>query len=190
MAYDFLQSIMKIPDPGRMFLAFWPDQAVRERIAQVVDRRLAKTGRPVVPDNLHLTLVFLGLVETAQLQQLLTDIGGLVPEPMELVFDRLGWWPDSRVLWLAPNRIPGSLTELVEKLKASVNECGIPVDKRPFRAHITLVRKVRQLPSLPEIEPVQWHAHKWVLVRSNTRPEGVRYTPVWTSGDGLITEQD
>ncbi len=185
MAFDFFQTQMKLPDPGRMFLAYWPNQPVRERITQLIDHRLARVGRPVAPDNLHLTLVFLGQVNAIQLQQLLPVIDGLESEPIELVFDRLGWWPDSRVLWLAPNSIPEQLEDLVSELRTSVNECGIEVDKRPYRAHMTLVRKVRQLPSLPEITPVTWRVHKWVLVRSDTRPEGVRYTPVWTQGDGL-----
>jgi RNA 2',3'-cyclic 3'-phosphodiesterase len=44
---------------GRYFFALWPDRQVREALS-TLSRSLSAGGRPHHPDDLHMTLVFLG----------------------------------------------------------------------------------------------------------------------------------
>ncbi|WP_458527413.1 2'-5' RNA ligase family protein, partial [Onishia taeanensis] len=55
----------------RLFLALWPDPAVREALSSTAGQaHLACRGRPVAPEQLHLTLAFLGQVPTERLSAL------------------------------------------------------------------------------------------------------------------------
>jgi 2'-5' RNA ligase len=50
---------------ARLFFALWPDDAVRARLTGVVDSlRRTVSGKWVKPDNLHITLAFLGDIES------------------------------------------------------------------------------------------------------------------------------
>ena len=60
------------PQPKlRLFFACWPDAALQEQLAQL-GRQLQRQcgGKPSRRENLHLTLVFLGDVDSADLPQL------------------------------------------------------------------------------------------------------------------------
>jgi len=46
----------------------------------------------------------------------------------------------------------------------------------PFRAHVTLARKVTQAPVLKAMPPFGWSAHSFNLVRSDTRGTHPVYT--------------
>ena len=82
---------------------------------------------------------------------------------------------------MAPSSTPGELEALAGELAGIAAQCGIRVDDRPYRAHMTLLRKVRKSPHLPVITPVHWPVSKFTLIESVNTPDGVKYEPVWTS---------
>lgn len=165
----------------RLFLALWPDAALRERIEQTLFPSLpAAAGRPVPAGNLHLTLVFLGAIAGDRLVCIEDAAAGARAEPFELVLDRLGWWRQSQVLWLGARETPPVLDALVGALRNGLVACGFTPESRPFRAHMTLIRKVRRRPPLPHCEPLRWRPDALVLIESTTIPGGVRYTRLAT----------
>jgi 2'-5' RNA ligase len=52
---------------------------------------------------------------------------------------------------------------------------GFQTEQRPFKAHLTLARKVRRPPADAVFEPLAWPAHEFSLVESTTDPAGSRY---------------
>jgi len=61
---------------------------------------------------------------------------------------------------------------------------GIDFDKRPYKPHITLLRKADCRKATdsesgnkknPALEPIRWPARDFVLVKSSLRPDGARY---------------
>jgi 2'-5' RNA ligase len=52
---------------------------------------------------------------------------------------------------------------------------GLERDTKPFRAHLTLARKVRRLPAVGAPQPVSWTVADFVLAESETDPAGPRY---------------
>ncbi len=161
----------------RLFLALWPDDALRERIERTILPALpVRAGRAVPGENLHLTLVFLGDVPERQLGCVEDAAAGARAEPFELVLDRLSWWRQSQVLWLGARETPPALAALVGALRERLAACGLALESRPFRAHMTLLRKVRRRPSLPHGEPLHWRPDSHALIESTPVPGGVRYT--------------
>lgn len=131
-------------------------------------------------ENLHLTLLFLGSVDVTQQRCLEAAAATYEGASFELRLDHLGSFPRARVAWLGAQAMPESLLGLVRHLERAAGRCGIPVDRRPFRAHLTLARKISRPVSAPVSPPLAWHIGAFSLLASDTRAEGVEYRLVET----------
>lgn len=159
----------------RLFLALWPEREVRQRLQRVA---VAAAGRRHTPAaRLHLTLVFLGATPVERRRSYEHALTGLTVPALELVLDRLGYWPRAGVLWLGPSQPLTPLTALVEELNRRLAACGFEPERRPFRAHVTLARHFRgPAPTDSRIDPpVRWHCDRVALVASRPAPQGSRY---------------
>jgi 2'-5' RNA ligase len=133
---------------------------------------LALGGRPVAVECLHLTLAFLGHQPRARLEELQLLAAGIEQGPFELHLDRLG---GSRgTLWLEPSQMPAALPVLAGDLQQRLLAAGIPLDTRPFRAHLTLLRHAGARPREAHPDFV-WPVERFVLYVSENIPRGVRY---------------
>lgn len=160
----------------RLFFALWPNESLRDRLHALTPRALAPgSGRHVRRDNLHITLVFLGSVDLKTRECVENVASALDCESFTLSLDELGYWPKPRILWVGASRLPEQLRRLVETLNEQLIACGPNPEKRPYRAHMTLARKVKKHPRADAIAPIDWHVDHFVLVESHTRPNGVSY---------------
>ena len=170
----------------RLFFALWPDESVRSMLAEVAARLPRGAGRQVPVANLHITLEFIGSVDEAT-RACLEEAASLVTvEPFELVLSRFGYWPQSRIIWFGPHHLPPELLALAFKLRESAGECGIAPETRPYRPHVSLVRKVSRQPKWPEVEPIEWPVSEFVLCQSVTTDKGPCYEVLqcWPLGSG------
>jgi 2'-5' RNA ligase len=159
-----------VPDLRRLFLALWPDEAVRRDLIQVREWLEGFNGLPMHPEDLHVTLVFLGAVAAQRQACVEATADAIRARPFELSVDRFGFWPRPRILWCGPGETPDALGQLVRDLQKGLEGCGFQPERRPFAAHVTLARKAREIPC-PELErPVLWPVREFVLVAS--RPGG------------------
>jgi 2'-5' RNA ligase len=159
----------------RLFFALWPDDEVRKQLGKIQrEAKLQHRGRAVQLDNLHITLAFIGHVPTADLPCLEKMAERIRFTPFTLQLDHLGWFSRARVLWLGAHEVPDALQDLATKVNEGVAACGFDIDERPFKAHLTLMRKVSHLRDF-EIKPVAWSIDSFCLVQSHTYPEGVQY---------------
>ncbi len=159
----------------RLFLALWPDEEVRAALAALAREALGKSGRRVPAENLHLTLIFLGACDPALRARLEEAATALRGEPFVLRLERLGHWPGPRVLWSAPAEVPEALRRLAADLHGAAGGAGLSLERRPFRAHVTLARKVGGRHRERPHRPIEWPVGEFRLVASETRPEGARY---------------
>jgi len=169
------------PAARRLFFALWPDTALRSAAAMRVAALVPPgQGRPQRPDQLHLTLVFLGSVPEQRLECVRTVAAGATGTPITVALDRLEHWRRPRVLCLTPSAVPMPLASLVEQLRCSLAGQQLPTESRPYRPHLTLARKVARFEGPTDVEPLLWRAESITLVESKTDRKGSRYEPLAT----------
>lgn len=162
---------------ARVFFALWPDAGTRGRLAQAAQRLQATCGgRILKPDNIHLTLVFLGDVDRTRLDALRAAAAGATAPRHTLLLDRFGWFRRNRVAWAGPAQMPPALPQLVHRLEQVLRQECFSFDARAFEAHITLARRAdcKEVPTLPE--PIPWPVSEFVLVESELGERGSTYT--------------
>ena len=135
-------------------------------------------GRHTREDSIHLTLAFVGDVDSARLAELLAPPATLIVTRFKLTLDRWGCWPRNGIAWMAPSSVPDPLRELTAGMDAWLRYAGFELDVRPFSPHVTLVRKAKCAP-LPNLIPrIEWQVEDFVLVRSALEPDGSRYETI------------
>ena len=163
------------PEPN-YFLALWPDSAlsrvIHERIPSWTEAMGGRVRTTTHAGDLHLTLVFLGALSHEERKQAVSVARELAGPGFTLRLDRLGVFPRSRTLWVAPSRVPRALTGLVGRLQDGLERARLPVPGRsPFVPHLTIARLTQ--PSSREsrgIEAIDWPVHDFCLACSRPGP--------------------
>ena len=164
------------PRTQRLFFALWPDEDIREHLYALADEALPRGGgRRVRAENLHLTLAFLGSVEAKMRRCVERAASDIRVRRFTLIFERVGCWQRTGVMWVGPLQQPEGLVFLVDALKSALAGCGMPAEKRAYRAHLTLARKVRRCRRGHAIVPLAWGINRFCLVASRTHAAGARY---------------
>lgn len=162
-------------DTIRCFFALWPDDEVRGQLAQLGKDYLPKQARPMRPDNLHITLAFLGNIPPGSLDCFDKAASGISFSPFELIINELGYFPRPRVFWAGATETPEVLKTLYQDLNDAVQACGFEPDNRPFVPHVTLARHCPFVRPPALATTITWPVNRFVLVQSHTYPEGVEY---------------
>jgi len=164
------------PKPKRLFLALWPNAAEQSQLHAIAQHHcLSNKARPVAANKLHLTLSFLGVVESEKELCVRRVAAEVDWEPIELEFDRLGWFAHPKVLWAGCSTVPVELKSLAGRLQAELSGCGIKSERRQFQPHITLARKQDRPPTHEQIEPLVCRFDRLSLVESRLDSEGASY---------------
>ena len=158
----------------RLFFALWPPRAAAEALhAWALRAGGATGGRATRAAAIHLTLAFLGEIE----ERLVPQLRGLSAdgECHSLPIEHARYWVRNRIVSVGPKETPAPLQALVKRLAGQLAERNFTTEKRPFAAHVTLIRKARRPAELPELPQVDWPVQEFVLVRSRLLAEGPRY---------------
>lgn len=159
----------------RLFFALWPSEEVRSGLAEVMASLHVRCAKPVPAENLHITLLFLGSVTTQTRTCAEAIAEGIAGHPFELSLDQIGLWPQSGILWLGARELPESLAALARDLRHGIAGCGIDLDARPFKPHVTLLRKALLVRRERPLGAVAWHVDDFVLVESKTTRDDSHY---------------
>lgn len=170
----------------RLFLALYPTLAERQRLLATVAEQapglLIDQVRPVPVENLHMTLVFLGnLAEPAR--TCVEQVAATINSPaITVTLDRLGYWPRKRMLWAIPDpaAVPEALSHLVAVLYDGLAACDVALERRDYRPHVTLARRLAHAPRCGHFPEVEWRFGQFVLMESVSTPAGVRYPVLHT----------
>ncbi len=159
----------------RFFFALWPDSHLRSHINRLACELPGQDGKRHHPDDLHLTLAFLGSV-TSEQRACIEQVGDeICMEPFTLYLDRIDCWLQPRILYLGVNKIPAPLALLVQQLQLGLAGCGFKPEKRPFKPHVTLVRKMKQKQVFNLDSPLEWPVREFVLAGSSLGESPPRY---------------
>ncbi len=161
---------------SRLFFALWPDPSLRDRLATWARDHAPEGGRPVPPNNLHLTLAFLGTLPEERLDAVHAAGATVCAAPVSLVLARVEHWARPRLLCAVPEAGNEACAALVGSLRNALATHRLPVESRPFQPHVTLVRKVRKPLMDCDFRPAQtWACDRLALVISESTRAGVRY---------------
>jgi len=131
----------------RCFIAIdLPDQ-ILSKLAQKTSeykKKLPPVVRWVKPENIHLTLKFLGEITPQEVKsiELQLDAIGSKHTPFDLTFSENGVFPNwnrPRILWVGLIHTD-ALFSLVDEIETELQSIGIPPENRPFSPHITIGR--------------------------------------------------
>ena len=150
----------------RLFLALWPDPAIRHALRERRDAWTWPRGAsPVHADKLHVTLHFLGEVPSERVPELRQ--GFAVPfTPFTLSIGLPKLWPHG-IAVLEPHTEPPALLELHAKLSNALVALGLQPEARAYRPHVTLARRASHAVVPPESAPLTWQVDGYALVESN-----------------------
>lgn len=143
----------------RLFFALWPPQETAralERWAQALE------GRHSTRDKIHLTLAYLG---EADAQKAASAGGRVQAAPFRMTLEEASYWSHNEIVWAGPRHVPAEMTRLVQALQLELYKEGFILERRPFAAHVTLVRKAPAQP-LPALRPIEWPVRELALVAS------------------------
>jgi len=174
-----------------MFLALDLPEDARDRLAHWRDEILAGRGdlRPVRPEALHVTLVFLGWQDESAAERIAEAAFGALPEgpSPRLVATRVRPVPPKRIRLFALDLDDegGRATALQEAISDALEAGGwYRPEKRPFWPHVTLARVKRgehraaPPPERPAPPAEAFDAGMVTLYRSTLRPQGALYEPL------------
>jgi 2'-5' RNA ligase len=154
----------------RHFLALVPDVATRDVLARLP---VPDGARSVHPDDLHLTLAFLGSLDEAGEARALAVAAGAVAAgaargPVTVRLHRLEVWPVPGILCaaIAAEEGPDPVALLAAAVAAALADSGFPPPREVFHSHVTLARKVPRAAAgiAPLPAPVSWVATGLVLL--------------------------
>jgi RNA 2',3'-cyclic 3'-phosphodiesterase len=183
-----------------MFLALDLPEAARERLIDWRDAILdgRRDVRPVRPEALHVTLVFLGWQDEAAAERIAEAAFGALPAgpPPRLTATGVRSVPprNARLFALDLDDEDGRATALQAAMSDALAAGGwYRPEKRPFWPHVTLARvkrgerRVAPPPDRPAPPAEAFDAGVVTLYRSTLRPQGAIYEPLarTVAGDAL-----
>ncbi len=158
----------------RLFFALWPDE---QTLAQLIaaQRLIPNLGRAVTPANMHLTLNFLGEINSTDSLKIREAASNISLQPFELEFGIFGYFSKPEILWLGPRAIPDELI-LLQKRIAKISTARLQTSREKFKPHISLYRRYPPTAfEYPAIEPFAWRVDSFSLVESHRLKDGVQY---------------
>jgi 2'-5' RNA ligase len=163
----------------RLFFALWPGEPLRTALAPGIQAlQPTGVGRAQRPDQWHVTLEFLGSVPASRVAAAREAAMRVQAGPCDLRLDAVEFWRRPEVLCLVAREVPPPLADLVAQLRSALAAQGFEPETRPFRAHVTLARKVTQPVATAPFEPLCWPVAEFALVESITDRSGSIYTPL------------
>jgi len=178
----------------RLFVAVDLSEEARAAMAAVQTRIAAALAggsaslKWVRPEQLHLTLVFLGNVAEARVPAVVEAAGRDVgAAPFDMVLDGVGAFPPRgapRVLWAGVTEGAAELAAVQRELVTRVTAVGLVVDTRPFHPHLTLGRwrqssprdRTRACATGPPNAMARVRVRRTTLYESRLSPSGPTYT--------------
>ena len=178
----------------RLFIAIELPTEIKDSLARL-QQEFKKTGADVKwvePQNIHLTLKFIGETEEDKLREIIQSLketaGGKPAFKMRIA--SCGAFPkisSPRVIWASLDKGDKETKEIAQELENRLVMHGIPKEERDFSSHITigrtrsglnrdkLVSCLNTLAGKPEEETKEFTISKITLFKSTLTPKGPIY---------------
>ena len=177
----------------RLFVGISPPDDIRDAICAFINTLKAHDRgalRFVPPDNIHLTIKFIGETDERRIPDIEDALSQIQISPFTLTAYGAGGFPeispdthDTRILWTGIRR-SAPLTTLAEMTERALETKDFPRDTRSYIPHFTIARArgticdevIRCVQDNKDTVFGQFDADAIYLYKSESAPEGVRYT--------------
>jgi len=106
-------------------------------------RSRSENGRFSSPENMHLTLAFLGECDSRQTTSIIAAMETVHFEPFSISIERIGRFRrNGGDIWWAGVQSSNTLIRLHKDLSEKLIDAGFTLDERKYNPHITLGREV------------------------------------------------
>ena len=177
----------------RSFLAFELPEPIRKIVTRVSEeiRKSALDVRWVRPEFIHLTVVFMGDIQSEQISSMGDPLKAVCSNhaPFRISLKPMGCFPNTRnprVIWLGIDGDIERMSQFRDDLQQALSPFGIKEEERAFRPHLTLGRFKKPGKRQTELEQFletyrdlaspSCTLGELVLFRSDLKPGGAVYT--------------
>ena len=122
----------------RLFIAINLNDEIKDALMDIQDtmRNYGVRGKETTPENMHLTLAFIG--EYDDPKRVKEVVESIEIRPFEIKLSGIGAYGD---LWWVGTENSAPLMAISRRLRRALAEAGIPFDKKKFSPHITIIRR-------------------------------------------------
>ena len=182
----------------RVFIAFELPSPIVQNL-ETLTRELKQDGlklRWVKPNNIHLTLKFLGEVpqqDIAAIEAAMSRVSGVAaPSALRFALQGMGVFPNMRrprVLWVGIGGDLEALDRLFKAVDAHLADAGFAAEQRAFKPHLTLARipdrekswgsphqLLQAIENRGKFVSDPFECRQLTLFKSDLRPTGAQYT--------------
>jgi len=177
----------------RTFIAIELPQGIKDSLSRLQEELKATEAdvKWVAPENIHLTLKFLGEIDDKKLEKITKIIDDAAKEKnkFQIRISSLGTFPKidfPRVIWVGVDIGDKETKAIAEELEEKIAKIGIPKENRPFSSHITIGRTksslnreklVQNLKNKAELgaNKLEFYVTKITLFQSTLTPHGPIY---------------
>ncbi len=186
----------------RLFVALDIDDAIRQRLSVFLDgvRGFAPDANWARPENLHITLKFIGEQARERLDAIRASLASLPTAValIEISFRNYGFFPtakSTRVFWVGIEA-GEPLAALAKSVDVALSRVDIPEETRAFSSHLTLARSgsgrpqrthgdrpnkkfqrlQEKLAAMPPLDFGTMTTREFFLYESKLSPAGARYS--------------
>lgn len=168
-------------------------------IPKDIKAQITKLRKNIVPDaqnlrwenesKIHLTLKFIGEVKENLVGQIKNELDFLESyHRLNCKADKFGFFFDAkkapRILWIGL-KVDNIINSIVDELNQHLARYSIPVEKRKFKAHITLLRIKQNISEEfikkfknAEFPEINFTANEIALMQSKLSTQGSDYTEI------------
>jgi len=162
----------------RLFVAIHFSPGVKAVLfAAIEELRRQSAGNFTRPENLHLTLAFIG--ESDRIAEAKAALSAVTAAPFDLTVGGTGKFGD--IYWAGIEKSP-ELFSLTDSVRTELLKRKIVIDAKPFKAHITLAREVQAKDVKLSIPTASMTVGRISLMRSDRINGKLTYTEVFGKG--------
>jgi len=181
----------------RAFIAIELPEKIKDALARAQEE-LKKTGADVKwvqPQNIHLTLKFLGERDDKKIAQAQAALQEAADnnKTFKASISETGAFPDlnhPRVIWAGVGKGDQEIKQIAAQLEEKIARIGIPKEERPFSSHITIGRVksglnkeklaegLKRAGEILTKEKLEFEVRQVTLYKSTLTPKGHVYEAV------------
>jgi len=166
----------------RLFIALNFTAETKSRLLALRDdlRTQSQRGNFSQPENLHLTLAFLGECDARQTAAAKQAMAAVNFAPPEIIIDRVGRFRrDGGDIWWAGVKETPALMALQRDLTERLRAAGFALEQRKYSPHITLGREILTDAAPWAIEPFGETVPRVELMKSERVQGKLTYTTIF-----------